>query len=52
LGTNTTVRAAGWKANGLNDQGASWRFVRDFSQPDFVYPIVAPGQRGHPLSDM
>ena len=49
-GTNTTVRAASWREDGLNNHGASWRFARDFSQPDFAYQIVAPGQSGHPLT--
>ncbi len=49
-GTNTTVRAASWNKSGLNNHGASWRYVRDFSQPDYAWQIVAPGQSGHPLS--
>lgn len=49
-GTNTTVRAASWNSSGLNNHGASWRFVRDFSTPEFAYHIVAPGESGHPLS--
>ncbi len=49
-GTNTTVCAASWRDDGLNNHGASWRFVRDLSQPDFAWHIVAPGNSGHPLS--
>lgn len=49
-GTNTTVRAASWTNSGLNQHGASWRFVRDFAQPGYAYHMVAPGESGHPLS--
>ena len=49
-GSSTTVRAAGWNASGVNNHGASWRFVRGLAEPSFAYHIVAPGQSGHPLS--
>ncbi len=49
-GTNTTVRAARANSTGLTNHGASWRYVRDFSTPEYAYQIVAPGESGHPLS--
>ncbi|WP_226578071.1 penicillin acylase family protein [Halobacillus litoralis] len=50
-GSRVTVRAAGFKSNGLVNHGASWRFVVDMSNPNEAYHVVGPGQSGHFRSD-
>lgn len=50
-GSNVTVRAASFRMrDGLNNHGASWRFIKDMAQVGEAYQIVAPGQSGHWLS--
>lgn len=50
-GSNITVQAAGFSADGSVDHGASWRFVVDFQDPTRAFHIVGPGQSGHMKSD-
>ncbi|MYL31136.1 penicillin acylase family protein [Halobacillus halophilus] len=50
-GSRVTVRAAGFKENGLVNHGASWRFVIDMTDPEVGYHVVGPGQSGHFRSD-
>ena len=49
-GSRTTVQAAGNRANGEVDHGASWRFVVDISDLSSAEHIVGPGQSGHKKS--
>ncbi|ARI77706.1 penicillin acylase family protein [Halobacillus mangrovi] len=46
-GSRVTVRAAGFKENGLVNHGASWRFIIDLENMKEAYHIVGPGQSGH-----
>jgi penicillin G amidase len=46
-GSNVTVQAAAFKADGTVDHGAPWRFVADLSDLSTSYQIVGPGQSGH-----
>ncbi|MGI8314120.1 penicillin acylase family protein [Halobacillus mangrovi] len=50
-GSRVTVRAAGFKENGLVNHGASWRFIIDLENMNDAYHIVGPGQSGHLRSD-
>ncbi|KHE70161.1 penicillin acylase family protein [Halobacillus sp. BBL2006] len=50
-GSRVTVRAAGYKENGLVNHGASWRFIIDLENTQQAYHIVGPGQSGHFKSD-
>lgn len=46
-GSNITVQAAGFAADGSVDHGASWRFVADMKDLSSAHHIVGPGQSGH-----
>ena len=46
-GSKVTVRAAGYNDKGLNNHGASWRFVADLNDLSKTEQIVAPGMSGH-----
>ncbi|MGP4062371.1 penicillin acylase family protein [Halobacillus sp. H74] len=46
-GSRVTVRAAGFKSDGLVNHGASWRFVIDMENTEEAYHVVGPGQSGH-----
>ncbi|AOV09052.1 penicillin acylase family protein [Sporosarcina ureilytica] len=46
-GSNITVQAAAFKADGTVHHGAPWRFVADLSDLSAAYHIVGPGQSGH-----
>ncbi len=47
-GSNVTVRAASYRnRDGLNNHGASWRFIIDLADTTKALQIVAPGQSGH-----
>ncbi|ETP68473.1 beta-lactam antibiotic acylase [Planococcus glaciei CHR43] len=50
-GSNITVQAAAFDAEGNVDHGASWRFVADLSDLSSAYHIVGPGLSGHMKSD-
>ncbi|SFJ89656.1 penicillin amidase [Halobacillus dabanensis] len=50
-GSRVTVRAAGFKTDGLVNHGASWRFVIDMADTREAYHVVGPGQSGHFRSD-
>lgn len=49
-GSGVTVQAAGSRADGTVDHGASWRFVADIADLEKTYHTVGPGQSGHRLS--
>lgn len=49
-GSDVTVRAATNNQSGLNNHGASWRFVADLNDMTKTWQIVAPGISGHPAS--
>lgn len=50
-GSNVTVQAAAFGAEGNVNHGASWRFVADLSDLSSAYHIVGPGLSGHMKSD-
>jgi penicillin amidase len=50
-GSNITVQAAAFDAEGNVNHGASWRFVADLSDLSNAYHIVGPGLSGHMKSD-
>lgn len=46
-GSNVTVQAAAFQADGTVNHGAPWRFVADLSDLSKANHIVGPGQSGH-----
>lgn len=46
-GSNITVQAASFKADGTVNHGAPWRFVADLEDLSTAYQIVGPSQSGH-----
>ncbi|MGD7006513.1 penicillin acylase family protein [Metabacillus sp. 84] len=46
-GSQVTVKAAAYKADGTVDHGAPWRFVADLSDLSKAYHSNSPGQSGH-----
>ncbi len=47
-GNNVTVRAASYRgSDGLNNHGATWRFVIDLADTTQAWQIVAPGESGN-----
>src|SRR5690606_11147869 len=50
-GSNITVQAAAFDAEGNVNHGAAWRFLADLSDLSSAYHIVGPGLSGHMKSD-
>lgn len=50
-GSNVTVQAAAFKADGTVDHGAPWRYVADLADLSSAHHIVSPGQSGHMKSE-
>ena len=50
-GSNVTVQAAAFKADGTVDHGAPWRYVADLADLSTAHHIVSPGQSGHMKSE-
>ncbi|WP_191566050.1 penicillin acylase family protein [Metabacillus idriensis] len=50
-GSQITVGAASYTAEGVVDHGASWRFVIDAAEISKGHHIVGPGQSGHVKSE-